>query len=113
MTVPQMPEAAAIDPVCGMKVDPATAKHRIEHEGRPFYFCSAALPREVRRRPGEAICTAASASRTSAAPKGTIYTCPMHPQIRQEGPGSCPICGMALEPLDVTAEAGPNAELST
>jgi len=95
------------DPVCGMDVDPQRTQHRAEHAGRTYYFCSAGCrtkflaDRERYLSPAEA---------EPDAP-GAIYTCPMHPEVRQVGPGSCPICGMALEPLDVTAEQGPNLEL--
>lgn len=97
------------DPVCGMDVDPATAKHSIQHEGRPYYFCSAGCKSKFEAAPGRYL---GERKPAPAAPAGTIYTCPMHPEIRQEGPGTCPICGMALEPLQVTAEAGPNPELA-
>ncbi|OCC02018.1 copper-translocating P-type ATPase [Labrys sp. WJW] len=97
------------DPVCGMDVDPATAKHSIQHEGHPYYFCSAGCKSKFEAEPGRYL---GERKPTPVAPAGTIYTCPMHPEIRQEGPGSCPICGMALEPLQVTAEAGPNPELA-
>ena len=102
------PEAAT-DPVCGMKVDPAVSKHRFEHDGRTFYFCSARCREKFIAAPASYLTKSEKAA--SPMPKGTIYTCPMHPQIRQEGPGNCPICGMALEPLEVTAETGPNLEL--
>jgi P-type Cu+ transporter len=101
--------AIAIDPVCGMKVNTATATHRFEHDGHPFFFCSARCREKFIAAP-ESYLTETQTP-PAPAPKGTIYTCPMHPQIRQEGPGSCPICGMALEPLDVSAETGPNVEL--
>ncbi|MFT4128898.1 heavy metal translocating P-type ATPase [Labrys sp. (in: a-proteobacteria)] len=97
------------DPVCGMDVDPATAKHSIQHEGHPYYFCSAGCKSKFEAEPGRYL---GGRKPAVSAPEGTIYTCPMHPEIRQEGPGSCPICGMALEPLQVTAEAGPNPELA-
>ena len=101
--------ASVKDPVCGMAVDPATTKHSLRHEGHPYYFCSAGCRSKFEAEPGRYL----SEHRPAApAPEGTIYTCPMHPEIRQEGPGSCPICGMALEPLRVTAEAGPNLELA-
>jgi Cu+-exporting ATPase len=92
-----------------MKVDPAISKHRFEHDGQTFHFCSARCREKFIAAPADYL--AKSRQTTPPAPKGTIYTCPMHPQIRQVGPGSCPICGMALEPLEMTAEAGPNAEL--
>ena len=109
--VAEAPDAAdiAIDPVCGMKVNTATAKHRFEHDGRRIFFCSARCREKFIAAPVEL--SDQGAKPAASAPKGTIYTCPMHPQIRQEGPGSCPICGMALEPLEVPAETGPNAEL--
>jgi Cu+-exporting ATPase len=99
------------DPVCGMTVDPATTPYRHAHGGRAYYFCSAGCrqkfaadpARYLGKRPGPA---------AQPTPEGTIYTCPMHPEVRQVGPGSCPICGMALEPLEVSAEAGPNPELA-
>jgi Cu+-exporting ATPase len=98
------------DPVCGMNVDPATAKHKSDHAGRTYYFCSAGccekFVADPRRYVGET-----PVAPPQAAPAGTVYTCPMHPQIRQIGPGACPICGMALEPEAPTAETGPNVEL--
>jgi Cu+-exporting ATPase len=112
--------AAAKDPVCGMSVDPATAKHRAEHAGTTHYFCSAgcrtkfeADPAKYLSGPARAPAAAEGArlQATAAAPAGTVYTCPMHPEVRQVGPGNCPICGMALEPETVTAETGPNPEL--
>jgi Cu+-exporting ATPase len=99
----------ATDPVCGMKVDPATSKHRADHEGHTFHFCSARCREKFVADPGKYLAPEPAAS--PAPVKGAIYTCPMHPQIRQEGPGSCPICGMALEPLEAATEAGPNLEL--
>ena len=100
-----------IDPVCGMKVESATSNHRYEHEGRIFHFCSAGCRTKFAAEPTTYLARK-SKSPTRASSKGLIYTCPMHPQIRQEGPGNCPICGMALEPLEVAAEAGPNPELA-
>jgi Cu+-exporting ATPase len=100
----------AKDPVCGMSVDPATARHSAEFAGRTYHFCCAGCREtflaEPRRYVGEAPAEAAP-----SAPAGTIYTCPMHPDVRQAGPGSCPICGMALEPETPAAETGPNPEL--
>ena len=103
------PELAK-DPVCGMAVDPATAKHSAEFADQTYYFCSAGCRdkflAEPQRYLGEAPAKAAP-----SAPTGAIYTCPMHPEIRQAKPGSCPICGMALEPETPAAETGPNPEL--
>jgi Cu+-exporting ATPase len=97
------------DPVCGMNVDPHTAKHRAEHAGHTYYFCSAGCRAKFIADPAKYL----EPQQASAAPvpEGTIYTCPMHPEVRQIGPGSCPICGMALEPELVTAETGSNPEL--
>ena len=98
-----------IDPVCGMKVDPAQTPHRHTHQDHTYSFCSASCrskfiadPAKYLKEPGAV---------PAPAPEGAIYTCPMHPQIRQIGPGSCPICGMALEPVNVGEETGPSAEL--
>src|SRR6185312_16683042 len=89
------------DPVCGMMVDPATAKFRASEGGLTYYFCSAGCQSKFLANP---------AAYAKHAPKpasaGVLYTCPMHPQIRQIGPGNCPICGMTLEPLTATAETG-------
>src|SRR5207344_1701078 len=98
------------DPVCGMTVDPHTAKHRHTHQGRPFYFCSAGCREKFIAGPARYL--KPDAKSTAPVPAGTIYTCPMHPEIRQPGPGSCPICGMALEPEIATADSGPNPELA-
>jgi Cu+-exporting ATPase len=104
-------EAAATvkDPVCGMSVDPATAGHRAEHEGETYYFCSAGCRAKFVADPEKYL--APSKTPAKPEPEGTIYTCPMHPEIRKAGPGSCPICGMALEPLVATADSGPSHEL--
>jgi Cu+-exporting ATPase len=101
---------AAKDPVCGMSVDPHTAKHTATHAGRPYYFCAAACRDKFIAAPEKYL--APEQARAEPLPAGTVYTCPMHPEIRQVGPGSCPICGMALEPELVTAETGPNPELA-
>jgi Cu+-exporting ATPase len=98
------------DPVCGMMVDPHTSQYRAEHSGRPYYFCSAGCRGKFLAEP-ERFLDPASTAETEPVPEGTIYTCPMHPEIRQLGPGSCPICGMALEPVLVSLEAEPNLEL--
>ena len=95
------------DPVCGMSVDPHTAKHHADHQGKPYYFCSAGCQAKFAADPTKYV----KPEKAKVVPAGTIYTCPMHPQIRQVGPGFCPICGMALEPEIVTAEAQPNVEL--
>jgi Cu+-exporting ATPase len=99
------------DPVCGMSVDPHTAKHQAEHNGHPYYFCSAGCRAKFIADPERYLDPSAAAAKAEPVPEGAIYTCPMHPEVRQVGPGSCPICGMALEPVLVTADAGPNHEL--
>ena len=99
------------DPVCGMMVDPHTTQHKAEHAGRPYYFCSAGCHAKFLAEPERYLDPAATAAKAEPVPEGTVYTCPMHPEIRQVGPGSCPICGMALEPVLVSLEAEPNVEL--
>jgi Cu+-exporting ATPase len=101
--------ASAKDPVCGMKVDPKTTPHVAEHDDHTYYFCSAGCRTKFVAAPQNYV--GAASRKQSDLPAGTIYTCPMHPEIRQVGPGSCPICGMALEPLMVSAEATPNVEV--
>lgn len=98
------------DPVCGMMVDPHVTTHRAQYQGKPYYFCSPGCQSKFVAEPTKYV-GPATAQTTEAVPEGTIYTCPMHPQIRQVGPGSCPICGMALEPVLATADTGPSREL--
>jgi P-type Cu+ transporter len=109
-TRPPPPEGRAIDPVCGMTVDPHATPHRAEHQGRSYYFCCAGCRGKFATDPHRYLGDAPE--RQEMVPEGTIYTCPMHPEIRQVGPGACPICGMALEPELAGAEAGPNPELA-
>jgi P-type Cu+ transporter len=97
------------DPVCGMSVDPATSQHRFDHRGETFHFCSAGCRTKFAADPQKYL---DKRERKEVAPEGTIYTCPMHPQIRQAGPGSCPICGMALEPEVASLDTPPNPELA-
>jgi P-type Cu+ transporter len=111
--------AVARDPVCGMKVDPATSKHRFDTNGETFHFCSAGCRTKFAADPRKYLDNKyldKTESRTNPShtkvPDGAIYTCPMHPEIRQVGPGSCPICGMALEPEVASLDAGPNPELA-
>jgi Cu+-exporting ATPase len=99
-----------LDPVCGMTVDPHTAKHRHAYKGHTYYFCSAGCRTKFAADPEKYLDKTGRAA--EPVPEGTIYTCPMHPEIRQVGPGSCPICGMALEPEIATADTGPNPELA-
>ncbi|MDP2009199.1 MAG: heavy metal translocating P-type ATPase, partial [Phenylobacterium sp.] len=99
-------QAPLIDPVCGMTVK--TDTHRHVHDGVEFGFCSAGCKTKFAADPGKYL---GEREPEPPPPPGTIYTCPMHPEIRQEGPGSCPICGMALEPDLVSLDHGPNPEL--
>ncbi|HET8923492.1 MAG TPA: heavy metal translocating P-type ATPase [Candidatus Acidoferrum sp.] len=120
------------DPVCGMTVDPAKAAGKVEHGGKTFYFCSARCAERFSLEPGKFLAApgttgmqrevsspghgapehAGVAAPVDTSPKSIRYTCPMHPEIVRNGPGSCPICGMALEPMDVFAgvEADPEYE---
>ena len=98
--------ATAVDPVCGMTVDPKQSPHRHAYRDHDYHFCSAGCRSKFGADPEKYLNKAAPAP----APEGTIYTCPMHPQIRQTSPGSCPICGMALEPED--GSAGDGGELA-
>lgn len=102
-----------VDPVCGMTVDPATATFTARHEHKTFYFCSEKCRSKFVADPLKFIDPATgptSSRQPSATEGGVIYTCPMHPEVRQLGPGFCPICGMALEPLVATESEGPSAE---
>jgi Cu+-exporting ATPase len=109
----------ATDPVCGMKVDPRTAKHRCELGAAPYYFCSDRCLEKFKADPDRYLnpaerdpaAPAPATGALSQAAEGTIWTCPMHPQIRRDAPGQCPICGMALEPLEPTIEEQANPEL--
>jgi Cu+-exporting ATPase len=98
------------DPVCGMTVDPATSKHRFDYRGETYHFCSAGCRTKFEADPASYLET--DSKPKAAVPEGTIYTCPMHPEIRQVGPASCPICGMALEPEVASLDAPPNPELA-
>ncbi len=103
-------ESVATDPVCGMKVDSANTPHRYTRDSDTHYFCSAGCRAKFIADPEKYLHSVSVHASTPAAPEGTIYTCPMHPQIRQVGPGNCPICGMALEPEAGGADDG--AELA-
>jgi P-type Cu+ transporter len=97
------------DPVCNMWVDPARSPHHAEHGGKSYHFCSAGCRAKFIADPVRYL--EKEKAPLPPAKGDVIYTCPMHPEIRQVGPGSCPICGMALEPLIATHDAGPNPEL--
>jgi Cu+-exporting ATPase len=99
---------SAKDPVCGMDVARDSARHFLKHEGSGYYFCSSGCEGKFKAEPAKYLGEKPAAS---AAPKGSQYTCPMHPEIIRDKPGSCPICGMALEPMMPSADDGPNPEL--
>ena len=98
-----------IDPVCGMTVEPATAAGSYEHRGTRYYFCNPSCLSRFKAAPESFLEPRADAAQ--AAGSDVLYTCPMHPEVVQQGPGACPKCGMALEPMTVSADDGPNPEL--
>ena len=98
----------AVDPVCGMSVDPATTKHHADYQGKTYYFCCNGCRTKFATDPQKYL----KPREPAPVVEGTVYTCPMHPEIRQQGPGFCPICGMALEPEMPAADTGPNPELT-
>ena len=110
------PTGTVKDLVCGMDVDPAKTKHAMVHEGKDYFFCSAGCLEKFRREPGKYLSGGVHEAMASPVPeapagKGVEYTCPMHPEIVRDAPGSCPICGMALEPRTISLEDAPNPEL--
>ncbi|NIJ15361.1 MULTISPECIES: heavy metal translocating P-type ATPase [Sphingobium] len=98
-----------VDPVCGMTVDPEKTAHHATYAGHDYHFCSAGCREKFIADPEAHLNK--SAVEPVDAPPGTMWTCPMHPEIRQDHPGACPICGMGLEPEMVSADTGPSAEL--
>ena len=132
--IPGMPILGAAprekDPVCGMMVDPGKAASRVEHEGATYYFCSARCAERFSRDPEKFLAAPETAGMHHGSPpteqgamqhttsvasskadeKNVRYTCPMHPEVVQIGPGACPKCGMALEPMDVFAEVEADPE---
>ncbi len=101
-------EHVARDPVCGMAVERAGARHTARHEGQTFYFCCARCRERFTAAPDEFL---GDRPQAQPAPEGSLYTCPMDPEIVQATPGDCSICGMALEPMMPAADAGPSPEL--
>jgi Cu+-exporting ATPase len=99
----------ATDPVCGMRVDPQTAKHRAAYRGQDYFFCSGRCRERFEAEPEKFL--KPKQPQPAAAP-GSIYTCPMHPKVKQIGPGACPICGMALEPEQISLDDRPDPELT-
>ena len=98
----------ATDPVCGMKVDPHVGKPSHDYQGHTYHFCSDGCQAKFAADPERYL---NKRDEPKPLPAGTLYTCPMHPEIVQEGPGNCPICGMALEPMGVPADDAENPEL--
>ena len=116
---PDRSELTPKDPVCGMTVK-ETTPHTCEHEGQRYFFCGARCLEKFRTEPDKylkplqdhaVLDVPSHAARPQPAGEGAVYTCPMHPEVRQSGPGSCPLCGMALEPRTITTEAEVNPEL--
>ncbi|HET9467605.1 MAG TPA: heavy metal translocating P-type ATPase [Vicinamibacterales bacterium] len=106
----QQTDQEVVDPVCGMTISPADSVGEVEHRGQTYYFCNDSCLERFKADPEEFVGPSAGAKAAAADP-GAEYTCPMHPEVRQIGPGSCPICGMALEPVNVSLEEQPNEEL--
>ncbi len=102
------PAAVAIDPVCGMNVPIETARHRFAYRGQDYFFCGARCRERFEADPEKFL---KPKQPEPATPAGTLYTCPMHPEVRQIGPGACPICGMALEPEQISLDDAPDPEL--
>ena len=100
-----------LDPVCGMTISPDAAAGHADHKGHTYYFCGRSCLERFREDPGRFTVPERGRAVAAAGDPGAAYTCPMHPEVRQKGPGSCPICGMALEPVAITLEEQPNAEL--
>jgi len=129
--LPVLPATPKVkDPICGMMVDPQKSAAKVEHGGMNYYFCSARCAERFEKNPEKSLAAPGMAGMehhssppvddvnkhsgptapASASSKTARYTCPMHPQIVQIGPGTCPICGMALEPMDVFAEVEADPE---
>ena len=106
------PPHLVTDPVCGMQIDPATAAGQTDYHGSRYYFCNPRCLARFEKEPEIYLRAEVAKSMDEAAPAGTTYTCPMHPEIVREAPGPCPICGMALEPSTITLEDAPNPELA-
>ncbi len=101
-----------VDPVCGMTITPADSVGEVQHRGHTYYFCNDSCLERFKADPESFVGAAAGRDRAGvAADPEAEYTCPMHPDVRQKGPGSCPICGMALEPVHVSLDEQPNEEL--
>ena len=108
-----LPPGKLRDPVCGMTVDPATARQRHEHAGQTWFFCGPKCREKFAADPARYLAPAeVPAPAPPVAAAGTTWTCPMHPEVIRSGPGACPLCGMALEPMTPTGAEGANPELA-
>lgn len=105
---PKRQRAAVTDPVCGMEIDPAEAAGTWEYKGRTYHFCHPSCLERFQASPAVFLQTRAPARVID----GADYTCPMHPEVRQRGPGECPLCGMALEPVAPALEEEESSELA-
>src|SRR3954470_19361813 len=103
MTTTTPAETTVVDPVCGMEIAPEDAVGTVEHEGKTYYFCATQCLEKFREDPS-AFLRKDTGARLPTSSAAVDYTCPMHPEIVQKGPGTCPICGMALEPRTVTLD---------
>jgi Cu+-exporting ATPase len=104
-------EQEVLDPVCGMSILPSEAAGKVDHQGQTYHFCCESCIERFKANPGQFLGVTPADRVEPVADMEAEYTCPMHPEVRQKGPGSCPICGMALEPATVSLEEPPNEEL--
>src|SRR4029453_7036449 len=108
----QATEQEVIDPVCGMTISLADSVGEVEYRGHTYHFCNESCLHRFKANPEQFVSHAAGETTPPGpADLDAEFTCPMHPEIRQQGPGSCPICGMALEPVTVSLQEVPNQEL--
>ena len=107
---PAQPEEV-VDPVCGMAISPADSVGTVDYRGQTYYFCAESCLEQFKENPEQFLDPEQRAAAAAALPTDVEYTCPMHPEVRQIGPGSCPKCGMALEPTVATGVEAPNPEL--
>lgn len=106
------PAGAVKDPVCGMEVDSTTAEHRFAYRGATYWFCCGGCRDRFESNPEKYLHPESAAFDGEPGASRAIYTCPMHPEVRRDAPGACPICGMALEPLEPQLDAGADPELA-
>ena len=104
-------EQEQLDPVCGMMILPSDAAGHTDYKGHTYYFCSEWCLEQFQKDPAPFLEGRPADRAAAPADLEADYTCPMHPEVRQKGPGACPICGMALEPVTVSLEEQPNEEL--